>query len=117
AWLTIGALIVHIGAKATITRQVLFTRTPAPPETPRDGALTRRGLIGAAAAGSATLVVVMAGQTLRPLNPLALLAPRRPDVGPQGLPVNRSAREADIRTAALDPGYRLPLAGRGAGPA
>ncbi len=54
AWLTIGALLVHIGAKAAITRRVLFTRTPAPPESPKEGALTRRGLIGAAAAGSAT---------------------------------------------------------------
>lgn len=114
AWLTIGALLVHIGAKATITRQVLFNRAPPPPpEAPKEGALTRRGLIGAAAAGSATLVVVVAGQTLRPLNPLAVLAPRRPDVGPQGLPVNRSAREADVRLAALDPGYRLTLDGRG----
>ncbi|MDQ6928152.1 MAG: molybdopterin-dependent oxidoreductase [Actinomycetota bacterium] len=115
AWLTIGALLVHIGAKATTTREVLFTRKPAPPEAPKEGALTRRGLIGAAAAGSATLVVVVAGQTLRPLNPLAVLAPRRPDVGPQGLPVNRSAREADVRAAALDPAYRLTLDGHGIG--
>jgi hypothetical protein len=115
AWLTIGALLVHVGAKATITRQVLFTRDPPPPESPKEGSLTRRGLIGAAAAGSATLVVAVAGQSLRPLNPLALLAPRRPDVGPQGLPVNRSAREADVRVAALDPGYRLTLDGGGTG--
>jgi DMSO/TMAO reductase YedYZ molybdopterin-dependent catalytic subunit len=111
AWLTVGALLVHIGAKATITRQALFTRSPPPAPPVREGALTRRGLIAATAAGSATLVITVAGQTLRPLNPLAVLAPRRPDIGPQGLPVNRSAREADVRQAALDPNYRLLLDG------
>ena len=50
---------------------------------------------------------------MRALNPLALLAPRRPDVGPQRLPVNRSAASAGVAGAARDPGYRLLVDGVG----
>jgi len=46
--------------------------------------------------------------TVRPLSALGLLAPRRPGLGPQGLPVNKSAAAAGIVAV---PGYRLVLAG------
>jgi DMSO/TMAO reductase YedYZ molybdopterin-dependent catalytic subunit len=55
--------------------------------------------------------VSTAGQTIAPMAPLSLLAPRRPGTGPQHLPVNRSAAAAGIRDAALDPAYRLTLEG------
>jgi DMSO/TMAO reductase YedYZ molybdopterin-dependent catalytic subunit len=61
------------------------------------------------AAGVRTVATV--GQTVRPLGPLSLLAPRRPNLGPQGLPVNRSAAAAGVRRRAADPAYRLVLAG------
>jgi DMSO/TMAO reductase YedYZ molybdopterin-dependent catalytic subunit len=54
---------------------------------------------------------VTVGQTLRPLSPLALLAPRRPDIGPQGLPVNRTAAAANVLQLAQDPAYRLRVDG------
>ena len=44
---------------------------------------------------------------------MSLLAPRRPDVGPQGLPVNRSATAAGVRARIADPGYRLEVVGPG----
>jgi DMSO/TMAO reductase YedYZ molybdopterin-dependent catalytic subunit len=62
-----------------------------------------------AAVGIVTVATV--GQTVAPLAPLALLAPRRPDIGPQGLPVNRSARGAGVTVTARDPGYRLTISG------
>jgi len=40
-----------------------------------------------------------------------VLAPRRPGVGSQGLPVNKSARSAGVRELARDPGYRLVVDG------
>ena len=80
------------------------------------GAAARRDSVGAAsssrsAARSPRSPSSTVGQTLRPLSPLALLAPRRPDIGPQGLPVNRTAEGARVEQSARDPGYRLAVAG------
>jgi len=118
AWITIGALVVHVGAKFAVTRRTLgrgagsagVATAPVAPDAP--DALGRRGflaLVGGAAVGVTALTV---GQTVWPLRKLALLAPRRPDTGPQGFPVNRSARAAGVETAAVDPGYRLLVDGR-----
>ncbi|MGH2839487.1 MAG: molybdopterin-dependent oxidoreductase, partial [Solirubrobacteraceae bacterium] len=79
----------------------------------RSSGLTRRRMLISvgAAAGVATLTTV--GQTVRPLKELALLAPRRPDNGPQGIPVNKSAAGARVVDAATSAEYRLTLAGPG----
>jgi DMSO/TMAO reductase YedYZ molybdopterin-dependent catalytic subunit len=45
------------------------------------------------------------------LRTLALFAPRRPDTGPQGFPVNRSAVAAGVVESARDPAYRLVIEG------
>jgi DMSO/TMAO reductase YedYZ molybdopterin-dependent catalytic subunit len=74
--------------------------------------LTRRGFLGVVFATSALVTLTTIGQTLRPLNPLALLAPRRPHVGPQDLPVNKSAVEAGVEDVAQDPDHRLTIVGR-----
>lgn len=110
AWTTIGALIAHIGAKATITRRVVFTRQP-PTFTPatESAGLSRRGFLAAVAASSGVLVTVVAGQTARAFSSFAVLAPRRPNVGPQGIPVNRTADAAGVRVLAASPDYRLVL--------
>ena len=54
----------------------------------------------------ASITVATVGQTVRPLRRLSVLAPRRPDVGPQGLPVNRTA--AGGRRARAVARSRLP---------
>jgi len=94
AWMTIGALIVHVGAKVGAARLALSPRSPEATldvvaEERAWGGLTRRGLLGAAFGGAAALVVATIGQTLRPFAAISVLAPRDPRVGPQGLPVNR----------------------------
>ncbi|MEU4157238.1 molybdopterin-dependent oxidoreductase [Actinoplanes sp. NPDC026670] len=106
-WLAVGALLVHIGVQLPIVRAALARPEPEPGP---DG-LTRRGLLGAVATAAGLITVVTAGQTVRPLSGLALLAPRRPDIGPQGLPVNNTAENAGVRTTALDPSYRLTITG------
>ncbi|MGH8973858.1 MAG: molybdopterin-dependent oxidoreductase [Acidimicrobiia bacterium] len=109
AWITIGALVVHVGAKAGITRSALFGPRV---EAARAGdGLTRRGFLGALAAAAGVLTLTTAGQTVSPLRRLTLLSPRRPDIGPQGLPVNKSAAAAGVLEAARDPAYRLVVAG------
>lgn len=109
AWITIGALIVHIGAKAPVVRRVLG-RTDAP--TPVEpGTIGRRGFLTAAFGASGALTLFTVGQTLNPVSRLTFFAPRRPDVGPQGLPVNGAAAEAGVVDAALAPDYRLAVTG------
>lgn len=133
AWVTIGALIMHVGAKASVTRQALWpgrlpteewaTASAAPDENGGDRggarpavALSRRGFLGAVAATSGLVSLVTLGQTVAPLRRLAVLAPRRPDVGPQGVPVNKSARAAGVIDAAQAGGYRLSVEGAVAHP-
>ncbi|MEO7836139.1 MAG: molybdopterin-dependent oxidoreductase [Acidimicrobiales bacterium] len=142
AWITMGAIVAHIGAKASITRDALRKPKPAPPRnsdpdehdpsadldehdvpTAPDqaeparvpvaaGGLTRRGFLATTAAASGLLSLVTLGQTVRPLDRLGFLAPRRPKVGPQGLPVNKSALGAKVLDSARDPSYRLVVEGR-----
>ena len=115
AWITIGALIVHVGAKLSTTRAALsrtYRATEPVPSALADGGLDRRGFLGAVFATSGLLALFTAGQTFRPLERLALLAPRRPNEGPQGFAVNRTAAGAGVEAAARDPGYRLVVEGR-----
>jgi DMSO/TMAO reductase YedYZ molybdopterin-dependent catalytic subunit len=101
-WLTAGALLVHIGVKLPVIRH------------PQDGAgatLTRRGLLGAVGAAVGVITLTTVGQTVAPLAPVALLAPRRPTSGPQRVPVNKTALAAGVRDAALSPAYRLEVVG------
>jgi hypothetical protein len=107
AWLLIGALLVHIGVQLPVVRSAL-ARTPGRRPEPDLG---RRGLIAAVGSAAGLITLTTIGQTVRPLSPLAVLAPRRPGTGPQGLPVNKTAGGAGVQIVARDPGYRLMLDG------
>ncbi len=107
AWLTVGGLLAHIGVKLPVVRDAL-RHPPAPGPA---GGISRRGLLGAAGAAAGLITVATVGQTVAPLAPVSLLAPRRPTIGPQGLPVNRTAAGAGVRDMARDPAYRLVVAG------
>jgi len=109
AWLAIGGLLLHIAVKLPIIRGAL-SRRPAG-EPPVGGGLTRRGLLGAVGAVVGVVTLATVGQTISPLRTVSVLAPRRPDLGPQGLPVNNTALEAGVHVVAADPGYRLSVRG------
>lgn len=127
AWVTMGALVAHAGAKAAIARRTLRrpSRRPsladadpvldASAEAPHQG-LSRRGLLGAVAGASATLTIATVGQSFPPLRALALLAPRDPDTGPQGHAINRSAANAGVIPVATSTEYRLTVTGAVARP-
>jgi DMSO/TMAO reductase YedYZ molybdopterin-dependent catalytic subunit len=106
-WLAVGALLVHIGVQLPVVRTALARTAPEP----RADTVSRRGLLGGVASAAGLITLTTAGQTVRPLSGLAILAPRRPDVGPQGLPVNTTGDNAGVRAAALDPAYRLTVTG------
>jgi DMSO/TMAO reductase YedYZ molybdopterin-dependent catalytic subunit len=129
AWITIGALIVHIGAKVSTTRRALSRGggdapiadvTPAAAGSPAatvpaertPAGMSRRQLFVTAFGTSAVITAVTVGQTFRPLRKLALLAPRRPDVGPQGFPVNRTARAAGVVDTAQSETFTLSVRGK-----
>jgi DMSO/TMAO reductase YedYZ molybdopterin-dependent catalytic subunit len=106
AWITIGALVVHIGAKTTTA--VTALRPPIDVDADVAGSvegLTRRQLLAAAATSSAVLTVATVGQTFRPLAGAAVLAPRDPRVGPQGVPVNGAASSLGVLERLDAPGF------------
>jgi DMSO/TMAO reductase YedYZ molybdopterin-dependent catalytic subunit len=114
AWIVIGALVVHIGAKFTTTRRAL-RRTSGEPVSPAV-ASDRRQFLYTAFGVSALVTAFTVGQTFRPLGRLALLAPRRPDTGPQGFPVNATAHEAGVVDLARSSTYELVVTGAVAQP-
>ena len=104
AWVTVGALIVHVGAKWSTTREALRPRSgPLPTD--------RRAFLGGVAATSGVLALGVAGGTVPAVSPVSFLAQRRPGVGPQGIPVNKTAAGAGVTDAALDPRWRLRITG------
>lgn len=104
AWLVYGALLIHVGVKLPQIVEGLRTARAS-----RDApGLSRRGFLTATGAASTAVVVAAAGQTVRSLEPVSFLAPRRPYRGPQGLAVNRTARRAGTEVV-VD--YRLEVVG------
>jgi DMSO/TMAO reductase YedYZ molybdopterin-dependent catalytic subunit len=117
AYVAVGAILLHIAVKLPTIRTGLATpiapsrEEVASPATTIDAGLTRRGLITAAAAGVAVVAATTVGQVVTPLAPIALLAPRRPRSGPLGIPINRTALQAGTSTLAVEPTWRLLVAG------
>ncbi|MFJ9950231.1 molybdopterin-dependent oxidoreductase [Kitasatospora sp. NPDC091207] len=101
-WLATGGLLVHLGVKAPLITAHWWRR--AAPALAR-----RRAFLAATTAAAGAVTLVTAGQTVPWLRSLDLLAPRRPDLGPQGLPVNRTAAQAGTVTVAAD--WRLRVDG------
>nr|WP_218835816.1 molybdopterin-dependent oxidoreductase [Streptomyces sp. TLI_235] len=100
-WLATGGLLVHVGAKAPLIA-AHWRRV-------RPELAGRRAFLGVVAASVAAVTVTTAGQTVPWLRALDLFAPRRPDIGPQGLPVNRTAAQAGTTTVPAD--WRLQVDG------
>lgn len=102
AFIVYGALVIHVVNEWAKVRRHLWTRVEDP---------DRRRLLYTVAAASGLAALVTVGEAVTPLERLAVLAPRDPDVGPQGVPVNRSAVAAGVTTALRDPAYRLVVTG------
>lgn len=95
AWVLVGALVLHLAVQAPKIAANWW-------RDPRDGLRRqRRSLLTAAGAAVGAVTLTTVGQTVTPLKRLDLLAPRHPDHGPQGLPVNRTARAAGVTAEAV----------------
>lgn len=94
------------GLPAGITGRIMAYIDSAP--TP-DPAVSRRGFLATIAGSVVALVGLTAGQSFALLDPFNLFAPRKHGVGPQNLPVNRSAEQAKVLDSALDPRWVLTV--------
>ncbi|GAA1611952.1 molybdopterin-dependent oxidoreductase [Kribbella karoonensis] len=111
AWIIVGALFVHLAVKLPLIR-ANWRRTPErrPESLPAETTgLTRRGLFRTVAGAAALVGITTAGQSATPLGSVAVLAPRKPNIGPQGLPVNRTAAAAGV--GGIDADWRFTVAG------
>ena len=130
AWITVGALILHLAVKApAIARgyrgQVADAPAdgsepaPAPPPAPapalapdrRPAPASRRAMLLTTGAAVGVVTLTTLGQSVTWLRGIDLLAPRDPSVGPQGIPINRTAAQAGVLTSAYATDWRLSVAG------
>ena len=131
AYVVIGSILLHVGIKLPDIRYGLqaklkdgdvLTERPwsenpnahsnaGTVAAPRMPALDRRGLLVATAGGVFVVVLTSIGQTVTPLEPLGALAVRQARKGPQGVPVNRTAVQADVIAAARAPDWTLTVDG------
>ncbi|PRY67300.1 cytochrome b561-like protein [Glaciihabitans tibetensis] len=93
-------------AAAGVTGRIFawIDRTPAAP--PR---ASRRAFLTTVGVASAALVVTTAGQSFRVLDPTNIFAPRKAGIGPNGLPVNRTAAAAKVTETAVAPDWTLTV--------
>ena len=110
AWLVAGSLVLHIAVKAPEIRAHWSRRSPGTLALPEEDGPDRRSLLAAVVAAAGAVTVTTVGQSLAPVKDLTLLAPRHPDHGPQGLPVNRTAAAAGVGRISAEH-YRLTVAG------
>jgi DMSO/TMAO reductase YedYZ molybdopterin-dependent catalytic subunit len=124
-WIAIGAVAVHVAAKAPQIRRGLARRGSAAAvaglapdqaaevhavdDAAEGNPVPRRAFVAAAGLGVAAVTLTTVGQTLSPLSPVSLLSPRVPGVGPQGLPVRQTAHRAGVTDVGED--YRLVVEG------
>jgi hypothetical protein len=113
AWIAIGALLVHIAMKLPVIRAALGsditdTRQDRPAATV-PGPVSRRGLVNTALLASGVAVLASAGSTVPALRKVSVLGVRSGN-GPAGIPINKSAKAADVVATALSPDYRLVVA-------
>lgn len=140
SFVIIGSLILHIAVQLPAIRAGLstpLTAGPSPTGSPpagsrpdrsvadgsvaeertilgpsRPGGLSRRGLLLAGGGGVGLVVITTVGQVVPWFSRVALLAPRRPDQAiDEDLPVNKTARSANVISKAQSPQYRLTVEG------
>jgi hypothetical protein len=131
AYVVIGSILLHIAVKlpdikyglsTKVTDGDVLTEIPwadnpnahsnaGPQPAPVTPGLSRRGLLAATGAGIGVVVVTSVGQTVTPLEPIGLLAIRQSKKGPQRVPVNRTAAQAQVTKLAVSPAWRLHVTG------
>ncbi|MGR4880462.1 molybdopterin-dependent oxidoreductase [Streptomyces sp. LARHCF249] len=110
AWVVAGSILLHVAVKAPEIKAHWGRRSAGTLELPAEDARDRRSLLLGVGAAVGVVTLTTVGQSFTPLKRLDLLAPRHPDDGPQGLPVNRTVAAAGVTAAALRD-WRLEVLG------
>ncbi|WP_406238689.1 molybdopterin-dependent oxidoreductase [Nocardia sp. NBC_01009] len=116
AYVAVGALAVHLAVKLPVIRKALSRPVDSDPDTPSASPadtsghhrVSRRAVLVAAGLSATAATLAVAGQTVPFLRWAAVLAPRSGQ-GPQGVPVNRSAKAAGISEHARALDYQLTV--------
>jgi hypothetical protein len=112
AWVVIGALLVHIAVKLPIIRGALGSDVESTtfdrPSATKPGAMSRRGLLRATWLATGVAALAVAGGTVPLLRKVSIFAVRTGE-GPQGVPINKSARAAHITDQMVGETYRLQV--------
>jgi hypothetical protein len=113
AWVAIGALLVHVAVKLPVIRAALaapldgvddaVVGDAADPDVP-----SRRAVLSGAIGASALAALLTAGQSVPVLRRVSVFGVRDGE-GPQGLPVNRTARAAGATEAASASSFALEV--------
>ncbi|MET9650856.1 molybdopterin-dependent oxidoreductase [Streptomyces sp. NPDC006460] len=110
AWVAAGSILLHVAVKAPEISAHWRRGSAGTLALPAEDAADRRSLLLGVGAAVGVVTVTTVGQALTPLKALDLLAPRHPDHGPQGLPVNRTAAAAGVSASRLRE-WRLDVTG------
>jgi DMSO/TMAO reductase YedYZ molybdopterin-dependent catalytic subunit len=110
AWVTVGALLVHLGVKAPVIARGLRP-SAAGRAAAKPSAVSRRAFLTMTGVAAGMITLTTVGQSVTRLRRLALLAPRDPLDGPQHVPINRTAAQARVIEVAMDPSWRLSVRG------
>lgn len=117
AWITVGALVVHIGVKApAIVRGFSSPKKEFPLAYQADldaqkQGVSRRAFIATTAVATGAVTIATVGESVGPLRDVSVLSPRDVGVGEQSLPVNRTAGQAGVTADSVGADWRLVVAG------
>lgn len=107
-WVAAGSVVLHIAVQLPV---IAAHWRRGPEALPSTEGPSRRGLLAGLAASVGVVTLATVGETVAPLAQVSPLAFRRPRVGSQHLPVNRTAAAAGVLAAIHDPGWRLTVLG------
>ena len=113
AWITIGALLLHIAVKLPVIRDALrgdVDDTTHDRPTAYAGRARCPGVVCSAPPGrpAAIAVLATAGSTVPLLRDVSIFGVRSGD-GPQDIPINKSAKAAQVTGLATSSAWRLHL--------
>ncbi|MGW3557994.1 molybdopterin-dependent oxidoreductase [Streptomyces sp. NPDC000963] len=110
AWVVTGSILLHVAVKAPEIGARGSRRSEGTRSLPAEDVTDRRSLLLAVGGAVGVVTLTTVGQSVTPLKAFDLLAPRSPDHGPQGLPVNRTAAAAGVAADGLGQ-WRLEVVG------
>ncbi|HLN78077.1 MAG TPA: molybdopterin-dependent oxidoreductase [Nocardioidaceae bacterium] len=113
AWLAIGALLVHIAVKLPVITGALRTDVDAadqdrPGGAATTGGLSRRGLLRTTWVAAGLAVLTTTGSAVPFLRSVSVFGVRS-GRGPDGVPINKTARAAGVTASALSGEYLLSV--------